>query len=437
MKYDKFFELAKQAGIEEAELYVSESTNLSFGLFHSEVTKYENNNSKNIVARGIVNGRFGRATCDTWDLKRAEYLVKEIKENALVSENDDPAIIFAGSPKYKKVSTFNKELANIPFETKLNKMLELEAAIKSGDPRVVEVAEVEYEEEEESITLMNSKGLKLQQKFNYFVAYGVAVAANPDGQVKSDYDLYLGNDLNKFNPQEVAQKVVKKTVSQLGGEACDSGKYKTILAPSVVGSLMKAYINYASSDEVQKKSSLFIGKLGEKIASSKVTIEDKPLEKNVFARWFDDEGVATSNKAIIKNGVLKMYLYNLKTAAKEGVESTGNGFRRDVQPSFLSLKPGKKSLEELCALVGDGVYITSVGGLHAGLNGQSGDFSLQSSGFLIKDGKIDRGLDMVTISGNLLKLFADIKEIGSDVEVSPYSVSCSSVYVKSLAVSGK
>ena len=129
MNYNKFFELAKAAGLEEAELYVSESTDLSFELFHGEVTNYENNTAKSIVARGLYNGRFGSASCDVWDLKRAEYLVNEIKGNAIVNENDDPAIIFKGSEKYKKVNTYNKELENVTFEEKLNKILELDLNI--------------------------------------------------------------------------------------------------------------------------------------------------------------------------------------------------------------------------------------------------------------------------------------------------------------------
>lgn len=441
MKYSKFFELAKKAGVTDAELYISESENLSFNLFHSEVTKYENNHAKNIVARGIVNGRFGSASCDTWDSKKAEFLVKELKENALVSENEDPAIIFEGSKKYKKVSTFNKELPTIPFETKLNKMLELEAAIKAGDPRVVEVAEVDYSEQTESVTLLNSKGLKLHQENNYYVAFGVAVAAGPNGQVKSDYCFKLDNDFNSFNPQELAKKIVEKTVSQLGGEACKSAKYKAVLAPDVVMSLLKPFMDYASSDEVQKKSSLFIGKLGSQVASKKVTVEDRPLDKTVFARGFDDEGVATSNKPIIKNGVLQTYLYNLKTAAKEGVESTGNGFKESsdisVSSAFLILKPGKKSQEELFKEVNNGVYITQVSGLHAGLNRQSGDFSLQSTGFMIRDGKLAEGLDIITVSGNLITLFNDVTAVANDSEVSFMGVSSPSVKVKKIIVSGK
>ena len=169
MKYDKFFALAKEAGIEEAELYIGESYSLSFSLFHSEVDNYSSNKSMVILARGIINGKFGTATCDSWSNEHAKYLVNEIVENAKVIENEDPAFIFEGSPKYKKVNTFNSELAKISIDEKMKKLYELEAAIKAGDPRVIEVGGVEYSESAESVTIINTKGLKLAQKSNYFV----------------------------------------------------------------------------------------------------------------------------------------------------------------------------------------------------------------------------------------------------------------------------
>ena len=440
MRYDKFFALAKEAGIEEAELYIGESYSLSFSLFHSEVDNYSSNKSTVILARGIINGKFGTATCDSWSNDHAKYLVNEIVENAKVIENEDPAFIFEGSPKYKKVNTFNKELANVSIEEKMKKLYELEKAIKEGDPRVIEVGGVEYSESAESVTILNSKGLKLAQKSNYFVYIGQAVAREKE-QTKSGYELFLDNDFSKVDIKKLAKEVVENTVSQLGGEACESNTYQAVLSPDVVKSLMSAYVGNADAEEVQKHSSLFIGKLNEKIASSKITIEDKPLEKNVFARWFDDEGVATYNKSIIKNGILQTYLYNLTTAAKDGVQSTGNGSRggskMGISTFFLELKPGKKSQEELFKEVGNGVYITDVQGLHSGLNPQSGNFSLQSTGFLIKDGKRDRGLDVITVSGNLIDLFKDVVEVGSDARVFPSGISCPSLLIKKIVVSGK
>ena len=440
MKYDKFFELAKQAGIEEAELYFSQSYSLSFSLFHGEVDNYSSNNGFSIQARGLVNGKFGAASCDVFNAEKAKYLVDEIVANAKIIENDDPQIIYEGSPKYKKINTYNPQLDKTPVEQKMKMIKALDPAIRGYDPRIVEVQVTEYSESKQVTTLMNSRGLKLTQKSNYFVAVGVALAME-NGQVKSAYDLVLDNDLSKLNVKELGERIAKKAVDQLGGEPCDTGKYKVVLAPEVVSSFMSALIDSASAEEVQKHSSFFEGKLGAKVASRKVTIEDKPLSRNVFARWFDDEGVATSNRAIIKNGVLECYLHNLTTAAKEGVESTGNGHRMGskigIGTTFLCLKPGKKSLDELFAEVGDGVYVTEVSGLHAGLNAQSGNFSLQSSGFLIENGKRGRGLDIITVSGNLLEVFQDVIAVGSNVEVSPSGTSCPSLLIKKLAITGK
>lgn len=440
MKYEKFFELAKAAGIEEAELSIYKSYSLSFSLFHGEVDNYSSNNGFSVLARGLINGKFGAASCDVWDLEKANYLVNEIVKNAKVIENDDPAIIFEGSQKYKKVNTFNKDLGNVSIDVKLQKLHELEDAIKSYDAKIAEVEGVSYEEIREDIILMNSKGLKLNQKSNYFYYYGAAVAKD-NGQVKTNYDIFLDNDFSKVDIQKIAKNVAQGALDQLGGEPCDSANYKAVLAPEVVASLMRAYIGSADAEEVQKNSSLFIGKLNQKIASSKVTIEDRPLDKTVFARGFDDEGVATYNKAIVKNGVLETYLYNLTTAAKAGVETTANGAKggakMGIASFYLTMKPGKKTQQELFEEVGDGVYITDVTGLHAGLNPQSGNFSLQSTGFLIKNGKRDRGLDIITVSGNLMKLFADIVTVGNDVKVFTSATSCPSVIVKKLAVSGK
>lgn len=438
-KYDKFFALAKEAGLEQVELYISESRNLSISLFHGEVDNYSDNKGYSIVARGILKGKMGSASCDVWNNDKAAWLVKEIVSNATIIENDDPVFIFKGSEKYKKISTFNKDLEEVTAEEKMAKLRALEKAVKEGDPRIIEVASTEYNQVFEKFTLINSNGLNLVQKSNYFFALAQCVSKEGE-QVKSGYDMYFGNNFAAFDPEKLAKKIVAKTVEQLGGEACESKKYKAVLHPDVVTSLIKVFVGHASSEEVQKNSSLFIGKVGQQIASKKVTIEDRPLDKNVFARWFDDEGVATYNKPIVKNGVLQGYLYNLTTAAKAGVQTTGNGYgaaKKGVAATFVCLKPGKKSLDELFAKVGDGVYITDVSGLHAGLNPQSGNFSLQSTGFMIENGKKGKPLDLITVSGNLLDIFKDVLEVGNDVTVSPAGVSAQSILIKKIAVGGK
>lgn len=441
MKYDKFFALAKEKGIEESELKVSTSYSLNVSLFHSEINNYTVEDGSSYTARGIINGKFGTASCDVYNSKKAEFLVDEIIHNAKVIQNEDPAILYKGSEKYHKINTFSKKLGEVSIDKKIETLFALEKKLKEIDPRIVEVEGVEYSESVTSFSIFNSHGLKLTQKLNYYYIVGSVVAKEGE-QVKTSYEIKLGNDFSEVNVDELAHKIVDKAIAQLGGEPCKSKKYKAVLAPEVMSAFANVYIDHASAENVQKQSSLFIGKVGQSVASKKVTIEDKPLQKgSPFSRWFDDEGVATYNKPIIKKGVLEGYLHCLTTAAKEGAVSTGNGAKHGskigVEPFALYLKPGKKTQEELFAKVKDGVYITEVQGLHAGMNGQSGNFSLQSTGFLIKDGKLNKGLDVITISGNLVDVMNDIVEVGGDSKILLGGNTFSSVIVKKLSVGGK
>ena len=180
MKFDRFFELAKKAGIEEAEFSFSNSFSLSFSLFHGEIDSYSSNKSLSFYARGIYKGKMGSISSDVYNNKMAEYFVEQIIANASVVENDDPMFIFKGSEKYRKINTFNRQLANIPVEKKIEVAHKIEEELRHADPRIVEVATVAYDETSTSSTIINSHGLKLTQKSNYFLYYGSAVASEKD-----------------------------------------------------------------------------------------------------------------------------------------------------------------------------------------------------------------------------------------------------------------
>ena len=163
MKYDKLFALAKEKGIEDIEISIETSSDLSFSLFHSEIDEYSSANSSSYLIRGIYKGKLGAITTDFYDNSRIEYYIDEIINNAKYIENDDPVFIFKGSEKYHKINTFNKDLPNISIDDKINKLHELEEKIKNGDEHIVEVEGVQYGESSSSETIINSHGLKLSQ----------------------------------------------------------------------------------------------------------------------------------------------------------------------------------------------------------------------------------------------------------------------------------
>ena len=440
MNIQKFFDLAKARGIEESQIQIGKSSSLSIRLFHHEIDSYKVSSSQSIVACGIYNGRFGSATTQKLTPDVFEYLVEQIIIAATYSEKPNEIGIFKGSEKYHKRNLFNAELGQIPVEKKLALLREIENDIYAADPRITDADGVSYSESESVSEFYNSYGLKLRQRSNHYAFVAGAVAREGE-ETKTYYDFFFDNDFSKFNKAEFVKGIVQSALKKFGGQPCVSGKYPTVLHHDVASSLIGYFLSSTIADEVQRGSSMLKGKLGQRIASRKLTIEEKPLAKTLFYSYFDDEGVATQNKVIVKNGVLQTFVYNRETAKKDGVESTGNaswgGSRIMTGFSQVFVKPGKQSFDEMIADIHEGVFITEIAGLETGMNERSGDFSCQAEGYMIRDGKIAEPLNLITLSGNLLKMLMDLKAFDNEAKLDEGGTSIANMYIKSMSIGGK
>lgn len=439
MNFKKFFEICAAKGIQQAQIQISRSKTTSVKLFEHEIDSFKVSESQSVVACGVVNGKFGSASTQKLTKETFEYLADEILLTASFNEKEEVASLFEGSPKYHKGNVFNKTLPTIPMEEKIAMLFRLEKALYDADPCIEKADGVSYGEVEAEKEFYNSFGLKLKQKSNYFYFVGGVVARRGE-EVKTYYDDFLDCDFSKFEPEKFVQGIVTKCLNKFGGAPCKAGKYPTVLGREIVASLMSAFLGACDAESVQKHSSFLEGKLGTKVASSKLTIEEKPLTKNVYFEYFDAEGVATRNKTIVKKGVLQTYFHNRETAKKDGVESTGNGewqgSRIGIGFGSIFVKPGKKSFDEMVAGIKDGVYITEIGGLHAGLNPISGDFSCQAEGYRIRDGKLAEPLSLITLSGNILKMFADLKEFDNVIHFNGNSITVADAHIKKMSIGG-
>ena len=114
MKFDKFFALAKEAGISESQIQISKSSSLTIKLFHHEIDNYQVNSSQSVVACGIYNGKFGSARTEKLDKDTFRFLIDEIKKSASFIEEETVSELFKGSEKYHKKNVFNKIPVKIP-----------------------------------------------------------------------------------------------------------------------------------------------------------------------------------------------------------------------------------------------------------------------------------------------------------------------------------
>lgn len=440
MNIKKLIARAKERGIDELQVSIDRSSKFSFEIFHSEVEGLKRAEDVTISVLGIYNGKLGGVTTTRNDNAVIDHLLDIIVSSAKVNEKPMEIPFFAGSPKYKKGNVFNKKLATIGAKEKIDKLLGVEKALFAYDQRVNEVCDLSYCEVESSSEFYNSSGLALKQKSNYFYIVGGVVMKDGE-EVKTNYDIFIDSDFDAFDKDQFVKRVGDGAKAKFGGTQCPSGKYQTVIRNDVFADLLDYFISQTSSEEVQKQSSLLMGKLGQKVASSKITIEEKPLVKNVFFSYFDAEGVAKQNKTIIKHGVLQTYLYNRETAKKDGTETTGNasyaGGKFGISYSNLFLKPGKKSFDEMISPIKEGVYITEIAGLGTGMNERSGDFSCQAQGYMIRDGKLAEPLNLITLSGNLLKMFLGIKDLDNNAKLQLNASTVPDVLVNRMSIGGK
>ena len=439
MNFNKFFELAKEKGISSCQIKESKTEAVSFNLFKHELDSFKIKNSRVVAACGLYNGKFGSAYTEKLDSSTAEYLVNQIILNATYSEKTDDVEIFPGSEKYKKKNVFNKDLEAFPIKNKIALMKKVENKLYEASSLVRDVIAVSYSETSTSSVFTNSFGLKLKEKSNYCSIMG-GVVLEKEGVVKTYYDVFFNDDLNKFVVEDFVANIIKCATDKFGGTSIEANKYPTVIKNEIFADLVSYFIDASIAETVQKHSSFLEGKLNTKVASSKVTIENKPLAKNFFYTYYDGEGVATKNFPLVKNGVLSTYLYNRETAKKDGVETnacaTWGGGAIGTGYHNIFVKPGKKSFDEMISSIEKGVYITEIAGLETGINATSGDFSCQAEGFLIENGKLSRPLTLITLSGNLLKMLKDVKEFDNNLTLTPGAITLADVLIKKMSIGG-
>ncbi len=434
---------ADRMGLSEYEIYFMESSDLSTETLKDEISSFSSGVSGGVSFRCVVNGHIGNASTELLTETEMKELVRRAMENATVIENDDKAILFEGSKHYETVR------AGDLFETdtaKLKKLaLDLQKKTYEEDPDITDGTQSGVFSFCVRSVLMNSKGLQLSHAASMSGAYVQAVIQK-EGEAQEAFDFSLG--LKPENLEGLSRRAVAEANAKLGATEIESGKYDVIFSGKQMRSLLSAYSSVFSAKNAQKGLSLLKGKEGEKIASESITLIDDPMREGCPMQTpFDGEGVATYRKNVVENGVLKTLLYDLATADRAGIASTGNGQRSDysgpvaIAPYSFYIAAGNCSDQELLCKMGDGIYITEIKGLHAGCNAVTGDFSLESAGFRVRNGKLCEAIKSFTVAGNFFELIKSVEALSDEVKFgipSGFTVFGSpDVLIRSMSVAGK
>ena len=430
-----------EMGIEEYELYYTTAESTSVSAFQQEINEFTSSKEGGLCFRCIVNGKMGYASTEALNEATAASVVEQAADNASVLEAEEPVFLGEGGKTYQEITRKPVELPAV--DSLIAKVLETQKSMYDADPMVIDGTQTQGIAERSETAIYNSKGLDLQS-VNTLTALVAAAVIRSGEEMENDYKIKLAQ-LDTIDVQAMTGELVRATKAKLGSDVAPTGQYGVVFAPEAMANLLSVYASVFSSENAQKGLSKLAGKEGQIIASEQVTLVDDPFHALSPMQWsFDAEGSPTYAKNLIEKGEFKTLLYNLKTANIAGVQTTGNASKAGydapvgIRPFTLYLAPSEVSKEELLRKAGNGVYIDSVQGLHAGANAVSGDFSLQSAGFMIEEGRLTRYVKSFTVAGNFYDLLKNITCVASDLELPGMGrFGSPSVLVEGLSIAGK
>ena len=261
--------------------------------------------------------------------------------------------------------------------------------------------------------------------------------------METDYDyssaVYF-SDLT--DPVQLGRNAGERAVRRLNPRKVQTEKVPIVFDPRVSSSMVGHLLGAINGASIARGTSFLKEKMGEQVFAAGIDIvEDPHRPRGLRSMPFDGEGLATRRNVLVEDGVLRTFVHNAYTARRAGTVSTANAVRGfsstpAVGCRALSLVPGTKAQPELLAEVGDGVLISSVSGLHSGVNPVSGDFSTGAEGLRITGGELGEPLREFTIASSIQRMLAEVAAVGSDIEWLPMRASGVSLVVRGVTVSG-
>ena len=227
-------------------------------------------------------------------------------------------------------------------------------------------------------------------------------------------------------PLEIAEMALRRAVLMLGARACPAGVMNVLMDGEAGGTIVHEACGHGlEADIVEKDSSVYRGRIGEKVAQENVTMVDDATLAGLYGSFrCDDEGTPAERTILIENGVLKRYMTDVLSSRLYGMPLTGNGRResyRSVPVPRMSntfLLPGGDDFDEMLARAEKGLYVKKMGG--GEVDPTSGDFVFHvTEGYLIEKGRIGELVRGAILTGNGPAALANISALGHNLVMDP------------------
>ncbi|MCL2157341.1 MAG: TldD/PmbA family protein [Methanobrevibacter sp.] len=335
--------------------------------------------------------------------------------NGKANEKDEN-FSFSHKAKLPKVAkTYDKRFKRF----KLSEATDfLDSALATVEEEGCEVSSGSFQASSFETLILNSNEVCVFNKSTGF--YGsISVNAEKNGEKSTAYDSISSCSFD-LDPVKLSKHVCKIAKDSINGVKVETNDMDVVLDYHSCTGLLNTFINAFNADNVQRGRSILADKVDKAIVSDCLSIyDDGSLDGRLFSSTTDSEGTPSQKTTLIKDGILKGFIYDNYTAKKSRIDSTGNGMRGtyastpSVDSSNIVLD--FKDMIDISE-INNGFIATDVLGAHTA-NPISGDFSVEANNaFLIENGEITKPVKKAMISGNIFNALANCCGLKSEIK---------------------
>lgn len=418
---DDIIKYALKNGADEVEVYIESGRESEIGTRLEKLEKLKEATSQGLGLRIFKNKRLGFAyTSDFSEKNIKEFIIKTIE---LSDETTQDEFNSLPEPSFDipELDLFDPKVEQVETSWKIDACKRMEKTMFGYDRHINNSEGAHFLDGDSFVVLANSKGFYHSYKSSYCYLYCLPVAEK-EGKLQTGYWFSFQRFFDELDSSEtVANTAAERVIRMLGATTPKTTKVPVVFDPLTAGSFIGGILTAINGDAVFKRATFLVDKLNQKIVSPCFNVrDDGRLIRGLASAPIDGEGLPTTNKEVISEGVLRTYLYDTYTARKAGVKSTANAQRSyssipEIGGFNFYLQAGNYTPGEIIGSVKDGLYLTNLMGY--GANIVTGDYSRGASGIWIENGKLARPVEGLTISSNMLKMLKNIEMVGNDLKM--------------------
>lgn len=388
----------------------SEAATVEFEANKLKTSKVEE--TRGIAVRVVRDGKLGFAASSD------ETALNKLSANALESAyyGDPVPLQFPLSQPAASVVTYDRTIAELSIPRLVDMGHEILSMILEVEPDVQ--VNISLKRGENYITVRNHFGAEAIVKRSP-LSIGLVVERIEGDDILVMFDR-SGTTVWQEDYLDIARRTDEKLKRARRLTTIKSGKMPVLFSPSGALVLGLPLMEGINGKNVYTGVSPLAGKVGKDLFDEKISlVDDATLDGCFGSASYDDEAVPHQRNVVVDTGRLNLFLYDLKTAAQAGAESTGNGSRSlfvppQPSPTNLVLENGDTSLEDMVSGIENGLLVEEVLGLGQG-NIISGEFSNPLSlAFKIEKGEIVGRVKNAAIAGNVYELLRDVSALSQE-----------------------